>query len=70
MEAYGSSDDWDTIGDGAYGIVFKAKVNGTEDLVAIKKIEPDMDGIVGLHPEIIRQVTLAEDQSTPAHRAF
>ncbi|TQE11507.1 hypothetical protein C1H46_002882 [Malus baccata] len=58
MEAFGSSDDWETIGDGAYGIVFKAKVNGTEDLVAIKKIEPDMDGIVGLHPEIIREVTL------------
>lgn len=58
MEAYGSSDDWETIGDGAYGVVYKAKVNGTGDFVAIKKIEPDMDGIVGLHPEIIREVTL------------
>lgn len=67
MEAYGSSDDWETIGDGAYGIVFKAKVNGTEDFVAIKKIEPDMDGIVGLHPEIIREVTLLRRVNTHPH---
>jgi serine/threonine protein kinase len=57
MEPRGSRNNSETIGEGAYGVVYKALDRSTSKFVALKKIrvETEFDGI---SPSTLREITL------------
>lgn len=61
----GSYEILSKLGEGSYGIVFKAKYKSTGAYVAIKKIRLDTTGGEGIPPTTIREVTLLQELDHP-----
>merc|ERR1711988_1479634 len=59
-EVYGSKDDWEQVGEGTFGEVFKARDAATHDLVALKKIRTRNEK-EGFPITAIREIKLLRD---------
>lgn len=58
LEPRGSHGVGDSIGEGAYGVVYKARDKQTNKLVALKKIRVQAEGDIGISSSTLREITL------------
>lgn len=53
------------VGEGTYGVVYKAKEKATGDYVAMKKIKLEVEGDEGIPSTALREISLLRELDDP-----